>query len=295
MKNTRKKRVLIVNDDGFRNPNIRALAFALSAVADVVVFAPEVEQSGVSQAFTVRKGLKIAPVPAEPDASGVLADWPFEFYTVSGTPADCAKFALGHFAKYGMSVDDSPTSIRNSASGDFDVCFSGVNVGENSGVSSLYSGTVAGAREACLWGVPGIALSLRGCGGEMLQEAVNFAVRVVDDSLYEHVEKGTFWNVNFPKVSVSAQGFKGFKASTMAHEMFTDHYSVVPAGDGSGDKLWLLDGDKLWDESPVESDDYLLNQGYATITPHRIDQTDRKSFEKLEDIIKEKLAGGGLA
>ncbi|MCF0221231.1 MAG: hypothetical protein HUK19_02950, partial [Fibrobacter sp.] len=60
----------------------------------------------------------------------------------------------------------------------------------------------------------------------------------------------------------------------------------------SGHKLWLLDGDKVWDKSPVDSDDYLLNQGYATITPHRIDQTDAESLKLIEKI-KEKLAGGG--
>jgi len=290
MQNTPKTRVLIVNDDGFKSANLRALATALSAVADVFVFAPETEQSGVSQAFTVRRALRIKPVPAEPAECGAEG-WPFGFYSVSGTPADCAKFALGHFAKFGLSQEPEGCPGVSSAAGEFDVCFSGVNVGENSGVSSLYSGTVAGAREACLWGVPGVALSLRGCSGELLQTAVDFAVRVVKDRLFESIAPGTFWNVNFPKVPASA--FKGYRATVMAHEMFTDHYSLVDANDGSGDKLWLLDGDKLWDESPVDSDDYLLNQGYATITPHRIDQTDIESLKKISEIVKEKLEGSG--
>lgn len=286
MQNTPRTRVLIVNDDGFRSGNLRALAAALSKVADVFVFAPETEQSGVSQAFTVRRGLRVKQVPVDetaPVATDGTKAWPYEFYSVSGTPADCAKFALGHFAKFGLSLEPDGCPGINSAAGEFDVCFSGVNVGENSGVSSLYSGTVAGAREATLWGVPGVALSLRCCGGDLLETAIDFAVRVVKERLFESIASGTFWNVNFPKTTV--EEFKGYKATTMALGMFTDHYSLVGAEDGSGDKLWLLDGDKLWNEAPVDSDDYLLNQGYATITPHRIDQSDDESLKKLNEVI----------
>ncbi len=294
MQNTPRTRVLIVNDDGFKSGNLRALAAALSKVADVFVFAPETEQSGVSQAFTVRRGLRVKQVPVDestPVANDGAKAWPYEFYSVSGTPADCAKFALGHFAKFGLNLAPENDAGVSSATGEFDVCFSGVNVGENSGVSSLYSGTVAGAREAALWGVPGVALSLRGCGGDLLQTAVDFAVRVVKDRLFERIAPATFWNVNFPKVSEDK--FKGYKSTKMAHEMFTDHYSLVDADDGSGDKLWLLDGDKLWNESPVDSDDYLLNQGYATITPHHIDQTAYESLKKINEMINEKLVEGG--
>ena len=179
--------------------------------------------------------------------------------------------ALGHFALHGLSTEGG-------GPGPFNVCFSGVNVGENSGVSSLYSGTVAGAREAALWGVPGIALSLRGTGPALLQTAMDFAVKVVENRLFESIPVGVFWNVNFPKAT--AETFKGFKATKMALGMFTDHYTHE-------NDQWLLDGDKLWDEQPKDSDDYLLNQGYATITPHRIDQTDEESLEVISEMIEE--------
>lgn len=260
MQNNLKTRVLIVNDDGVESAYMRTLATALSQVAEVFVFAPETEQSGVSHAFTVRRGLSLRNVAER-------------VYAMSGTPADCAKFALGHFASHG-------TVSEGGGPGAFDVCFSGVNVGENSGVSSLYSGTVAGAREAALWGVPGVALSLRG-GDALLQAAVDFAVDVVKKGWYREIPAGVFWNVNFPKVTIEA--FKGFKATRMALGMFTDHYSH----DGG---LWQLDGDKLWDEQPKDSDDYLLNHGYATITPHKIDQTDEESLK----VINEMLEGGGM-
>ena len=263
MPESRKIRILVTNDDGVQNANIHALAAALSPLGEVFVFAPESEQSGVSQAFTVRRGLQLkkceAPAGNHP---------PYGVYSLSGTPADAVKFALGHVALHGL---------ENVLPGAFDVCFSGINVGENSGVSSLYSGTVAGAREAALWRVPAVALSLRGTDTNLLQTAVDFAVKIVRERLFKSIPAGVFWNVNFPKAT--AETFKGFKATRMALGMFTDHYTHQ-------DGEWFLDGEKLWSEQPESSDDYLLEQGYATITPHRIDQTDEKSLEEINKIIR---------
>ncbi|WP_298772449.1 5'/3'-nucleotidase SurE [uncultured Fibrobacter sp.] len=262
MENTHKVRILVTNDDGVGNAYIHFLAQSLTPLGEVFVFAPESEQSGVSHAFTVRRGLAVKQCHSSGD---------YQSYSMDGTPGDCVKFALGHFALHGVATEGV-------GPGPFDVCFSGVNVGENSGVSSLYSGTVAGAREAALWGVPGIALSLRGTTANMLETAKDFAVKVVKDRLFERIPVGVFWNVNFPKAT--AETFKGYKATRMALGMFTDHYSH----EGN---MWQLDGDKLWDEQPKDSDDYLLNQGYATITPHRIDQTDEESLEVINEMIEE--------
>ena len=261
MQNARKPRILISNDDGVDSAKMLALAEALSLVGEVFVFAPEVEQSGVSHAFTVRRALRVRERANEGG---------YKVFSLDGTPADCVKFALGHYAAHGLG------DTSGLGSGPFDVCFSGINAGENSGVSSLYSGTVAGAREAALWGVPGIALSLRGSGEEMLRPAIDFAAKVVSERLFEKIPAGVFWNVNFPKAT--ADTFKGFKASRMALGMFTDHYTH----DG---EMWQLDGDKLWEKQPADSDDYLLHQGYATVTPHCIDQTDEKSLKIISEML----------
>ena len=285
MQNTRKMRILITNDDGVKNANIHALAKALAPLGEVFVFAPEKEQSGVSQAFTVRNPLcvKKVPVSALCEVAGNAAEPAYEVYSVSGTPADSAKFALGYFAGTAFANGNS-NGYTNGAALDihgkptFDVCFSGVNVGENSGVSSLYSGTVAGAREAALWGVPAVALSVSLGGETLMPEVLDFAKRIVVERMFDLIPKGTFWNVNFPKATAGA--FKGYAATKMALGMFTDHYD---SNDASGvDGTWQLDGEKLWDKQPVDSDDYLLHQGYATITPHRIDQTDVESLNRIK-------------
>lgn len=261
MQNARRPRILISNDDGVGSAKMHALAEALSLVGEVFVFAPEAEQSGVSHAFTVRRPLRVHECPCEGG---------YKVLSLDGTPADCVKFALGHYAAHGLG------DTSGLGPGPFDVCFSGINLGENSGVSSLYSGTVAGAREAALWGIPGIALSLRGSDEGMFLVAVEFAVRMVQNRIYEKIPAGDFWNVNFPKTTVDA--FKGVRVSRMALGMFTDHYTH----DG---EMWQLDGDKLWDKQPADSDDYLLHQGYATVTPHRIDQTDEESLKKVSEML----------
>ena len=286
MNNTRKTRILITNDDGVKNANIHALANALSPLGEVFVFAPEHEQSGVSQAFTVRSPLRVQKVSASAlfGTAQNPAEPAYEVYSVSGTPADSAKFALGFFAgRTFANCADVALDIHGGPT--FDVCFSGVNVGENSGVSSLYSGTVAGAREGALWGVPSIALSVSLGGESLMPEVLGFATRIVTERMFESIPRGTFWNVNFPKATAGA--FKGFAASKMALGMFTDHYDCKDAVSGV-DGTWQLDGEKLWDKEPVDSDDYLLHQGYATITPHRIDQTDVESLKKINEM----LAGG---
>lgn len=257
----KKIRILITNDDGVNSVNMHALARALAPYGEVFVFAPKMEQSGVSHAFTVRRSLLVEECSYEGS---------YRTFSVDGTPADSVKFALGHYALNGLE------QTEGAGPGSFDVCFSGVNIGENSGVSALYSGTLAGAREAALWGVPGIALSLRGTTPNMLEAAKEFALKVVRERLFEKIPVGVFWNVNFPKAS--AETFNGFKATRMALGMFTDHYTR----EGS---QWQLDGEKLWDEQPKDSDDYLLNQGFATITPHRIDQTDEESLKKINEML----------
>lgn len=137
MQGSLKPNILVTNDDGTTSETMLSLARALSPLGNVYVVAPDSEKSGVSHAFTHRDGLVATCIPGE---------YPFSFYSLSGTPADCVKFAISELHK----------TVQ------FDVVFSGVNIGENAGVSAIYSGTVAAAREAALWRLPSIAISLFG-------------------------------------------------------------------------------------------------------------------------------------
>lgn len=256
MLKTSRPEILLTNDDGFESPQLLSLATALSKVASVHVVAPETEQSGVSHAFKGFFGHELRRIPG---------DYPFDFHSLSGSPADCTKMGLRNLYL------ECPIAC----------VISGPNAGENAGVSSLYSGTVAGAREAALWGKPGIALSL--CAGfseRMLAELCRFAVQVVEEKLYERIAPRTVWNVNFPREDLE---FRGYRVAPQNLSMFTDHYE-------ERDGKYFLEGTKLSEHFIEASDDDLLEQGFATVTPITIDQTAHEELRPVEKALEKFLA-----
>jgi 5'-nucleotidase len=123
-------RILIANDDGIYSPGLLALAEAASGFGEIVVVAPDVEQSSMGHAITHGRPLRVRRTPIGE----------FESFRVNGTPADCV--ALG-----------------NELFGTFDVVLSGVNLGYNLGNSMWHSGTLAAAKQGVLLGMRGVALS----------------------------------------------------------------------------------------------------------------------------------------
>jgi 5'-nucleotidase len=124
--------VLVSNDDGYQSSGIRALRDALTTWADVVVVAPETEQSATSHSLSLHRPLRTRSV--EP-----------ELFAIDGTPADCVYVALHAETRFLPRWPDL-------------VC-SGINRGLNLGQDAFYSGTVAAAREGALRGIPAIAAS----------------------------------------------------------------------------------------------------------------------------------------
>ncbi len=242
--------ILLANDDGIESGALRALAHALASFAQVTVVAPLHEQSGVSQAFTYFKPLRF----------GAADGYSCPAYWVAGTPADCVKFAVCELSK------GKP----------FDLVISGVNNGENAGISALYSGTVAAAREAVLWGVPAIALSAQASDEASVQKAIEWALHIVRAEAFRSMPKGVLWNVNFPPEGLCA----GLRVGHMSTVMFTDYYQVSEGADGSHE--FQLAGEKQHYASPEGSDDYWLHRGYATLTPLRIDQTSDFELKRLQ-------------
>src|SRR5215216_4412035 len=124
-------RILVTNDDGYRSEGIHALAKALRDVGDVTIVAPVQEASAIGHALTLRHPLRLEAVEDR-------------VFAVDGTPTDCVNIAVTQVFK-----------------GLPDLVVSGINKGWNLGDDVTYSGTVAGALEAALLGIAGIAVSLR--------------------------------------------------------------------------------------------------------------------------------------
>src|SRR5213083_1337545 len=127
-----KIRILITNDDGYHAEGIVALENALSEIGDVYVVAPASEMSGASHSLTLSRPLRIRQIDER-------------HWSVDGTPTDCVTFAINRI----LTAEQQPH-----------ICASGINHGANLGDDATYSGTVAGAMEATILGVPGIAFSL---------------------------------------------------------------------------------------------------------------------------------------
>src|SRR6187431_2029247 len=141
-------RILLTNDDGIHSDGLIQLEHALRAVGDVYVIAPASEMSGASHSLTLARPLRIRQIDDR-------------HWTVDGTPTDCVTLALNKI----LSAAELP-----------DICASGINHGGNLGDDATYSGTVAGALEATILGVPGLAFSLVAREGFDFTESAAFAV-----------------------------------------------------------------------------------------------------------------------
>src|SRR5438034_1063643 len=124
-------RMLVTNDDGYRSDGIQSLARALRDVGDVTIVAPTTEASAIGHALTLRHPLRLEQIDDR-------------VFAVDGTPTDCVNIAVTHVFK-GLPA----------------LVVSGINKGWNLGDDVTYSGTVAGALEGALLGIPSIAVSLR--------------------------------------------------------------------------------------------------------------------------------------
>src|SRR5881296_266161 len=163
-------RILVTNDDGYRSEGIQALAAALRAVGDVTIVAPIEEASAIGHALTLRHPLRLEAID---DST----------FAVDGTPTDCVNIAIAQVFK-----------------GLPDLVVSGINRGWNLGDDVTYSGTVAGALEGALLGVPAIAVSLRQTRGDYdFTFAARAAAVWADAILRQPIGARTFLNINVPK------------------------------------------------------------------------------------------------
>jgi 5'-nucleotidase len=170
-------RILLTNDDGIYAKGIEVLHEYLSKDHDVIVVAPETEQSAVGHAITLTDPLRVKSI----NRNGT-----FFGYAVKGTPADCVKLAINEL------MNPSP-----------DLVVSGINLGANVGINVIYSGTVSAATEGTILGIPAIAVSINTFRDPDFRPAARFA-RLLVRQVKEHgLPPYTSLNVNVPAISES--------------------------------------------------------------------------------------------
>jgi len=204
-------KILLSNDDGIHAPGISVLHKAIGGLGELHVVAPDTERSAAGHAITLTDPIKAITVEKNGQLFGTA---------VGGTPADCIKLALCLLMK-----DAHP-----------DLVVSGINLGSNTGISVLYSGTVSAASEAVILGVPGIALSLCTYQNPHWDTAEKVAAEIVAKVLKNPLPDGTLLNVNIPNIPYSE--VKGMKAARMGRSRFVEKFSVHRDPRGN-DYYWL--------------------------------------------------------
>jgi 5'-nucleotidase len=239
-------RILVTNDDSIHSNGLITLAERLSEVGEVLVVAPATEMSGASHSITLGRPLRMRRH---------RENW----HSVDGTPTDCVVMALYWLLK------DQPWP---------DLVVSGINRGANLGDSVTYSGTVAGALEGSVNGLPSIALSLNSREKNDYAYAADFAVRLARKTLAEGLPKNTLLNVNIPVGPI-----RGFRMTRTGSKALCT--KIVPGRDPRGrEYFWIGEEGEGKDESP-DVDYAAIERGLVSITPLRNDLTDRSALSAL--------------
>ena len=250
--------ILITNDDGINADGLIALKKSLEKVHSVFIVAPLKEQSGSSHSLTMNMPLRVY-------------EYGKNYYAVDGTPTDCIMLAINKIFE----------KIK------FDLLISGINYGANLGDDITYSGTVAGAMEGCLMGIPSIAISLD----------VNFKKRPV----YVHYEtavfvlnkiienglkfkKDTFLNINVPDLPI--EKIKGIKITRQGKRTYKD--VIVENIDPRGEKYFWIAGTPVVLCKDEDTDIYAVENGYVSITPLKMDLTDYEFINELNKFLTNK-------
>ncbi|MEO8299246.1 MAG: 5'/3'-nucleotidase SurE [Burkholderiales bacterium] len=234
-------RILVTNDDGYLAPGLQALADACRRFGEVDVVAPEQNASGTSNALTLHR-----PLSAQQAANG--------FWFINGTPSDCV-----HVALTGL-LPPRP-----------DLVVSGINNGANMGDDTLYSGTVAAAMEAYLFGVPAIAFSLVERGWQHLDIAARVAEQVLTRALAP-AAPARHWLLS---VNVPARA----DADRLPHRITRlgrRHASagVIRQRSPHGDELYWIGPAGAAREAGEGTDFHAVENGAISITPLQVDLTD---------------------
>ena len=253
----KKPFILVSNDDGIDSPGIYALVKAMSKLGDVVVVAPDRQQSAVGHALTVAQPLRVTKFHRDGEMFG---------YAINGTPADCVKLAISAI------LEKKP-----------DLVVSGINHGQNTSINILYSGTVSAATEGFLLGIPSIAVSLASFRpDEDCTVAAEYTREIAEKVLNSDLSKEVLLNVNVPAKPKSE--IKGIKITRHSNSVWNDKYEKRI--DPFGRSYYWFSGDYNFNDTDPETDDGAVRAGYVSVTPLHYHFTNMEltpKFRILED------------
>lgn len=235
--------ILVSNDDGVNSPGIEVLREGLKDFGDIYVVAPMEERSGASHSITIGRNLKIKRVGEK-------------VFSVDGTPADSTLIAL-----FGI-LPRFP-----------DIVVSGINRGFNLGEDVFYSGTVAAAREGVIYGIPALSVSIGDDGETIYWESALHFTRKVLRAILELDTGPALFNLNIP--NRTHWEIKGIKLVRLGTRRYADPVEKV------SDNIYRIGGKPQWESQP-NTDLEAVREGYASLTPLRVNLTDDELLKRLE-------------
>ena len=244
-----RPRILVTNDDGVHGSGLRPLIAAMQRLGDVVAVVPDQERSADSHSLTLHKPIRVYRI-----ADGLI--------TVNGSPADCARFGVLRLMK-----------------GSADLVVSGINHGYNLGSDIFYSGTVAGAVEAALRGVPAIAISLERHAPADFQPAATFVRALAAEALArgaDAIPNSSLLNVNLPRGAVT-----DYQITFLGRRVYRDQVDVRQ--DLRGRSYYWIGGPEENATDVAGSDCSVVRAGLASVTPLGLDLTHASLLRELSN------------
>lgn len=245
--------ILITNDDGVFAKGINTLIEIAHTFGDVVVFAPDTAQSGMSNAITTHGPVFFSKLSSE---NGVTV------YSVTGTPTDCVKLAC-----YTIFKDRKP-----------DLLLSGINHGSNASINVFYSGTMGAVFEGCANRISSVGFSLCDHSWEAdFSFASPYIKLIIDRILKDPLPNNICLNVNIPFGEI-----KGVKACRQANGYWKEEFEQKKDKEGLTG-YWLAG--EFYNEEPLadDTDDWALDNHYVSIVPCQIDISDKQYINYLRN------------
>lgn len=244
-------KILLTNDDGINAPGLDELYRQIKEIGEVIVVAPDSEKSAVGHAITLSDPLRVWKFEKNGDFFG---------YAVNGTPADCVKIA------YWALLRHKP-----------DLVISGINLGSNTGINVIYSGTVSAATEGTILGIPSFAISLTTYKNPDFTYAAKFARKLSKILLERDLPKGTFLNVNVPPIQ--EEEIEGVVITRQGKAIYKEKFDRRI--DPQNRVYYWLTGTKIQLEEDSDVDDRAILQNKVSITPIHYDLTNYEFVNEL--------------
>lgn len=244
-----KPLILVSNDDGINSPGIIALIAVAQQLGEVLVVAPDKPQSAMGHAITINHPIRLVEVDIH---QGVKA------FQCSGTPVDCVKIAIDKL------LPRKP-----------DLMVSGINHGSNASINVIYSGTMSAAVEASIDGMKAIGFSLCDYAWDAdFKPAQKIALEICSKTLQNSLPYGTLLNVNIPKGPVG-----GIKICRQARAKWKEDFDERL--DPFNRKYYWMTGQFINQDEGMDTDEFALKQGYASVVPTMFDLTDHQRIADL--------------